>query len=199
MASLILGPIRNAYVDLHQDADSASTRFFPSTGDQDDLLLVSPSYPLCNVPSHIHDDSASASFTRTNLHDGSALVPANPSVPSSSVPPPSHVVKNFDVPPLKDDTYVPGLVHAHQTTIKDARIPVTSTDSLTTRVIQDETNTSTGTIPISVPDILASTLSTQTAWTHPTIVADVQHCRKPPHFSGCSRHSIVTFSRSGSR
>ncbi|KAH9057270.1 hypothetical protein EDB87DRAFT_1632623 [Lactarius vividus] len=177
MASLILGPIRNAYVALHQDSDSAPTRFFPSTGDQDDLLLLSPSYPMCNVASHIHDDSASASFTRTNPHDGSALVPAslaNPSAPSSSVPPSPHAVKNFGVPPLEDDTHIPGQIHTHQTTIKDPRIPVTSPDPLTTRVIQDSTNTSTGTIPLSVPDIFASTLSTSEVWTNPNGVTDVK-------------------------
>ncbi|KAH9165371.1 hypothetical protein EDB89DRAFT_2010826 [Lactarius sanguifluus] len=172
MASLILGPIRNAYVDLHL---SAPMRFLPSTGDQDDLLL-SPSYPLCNVTSHIHDDSASASFTCTNLHDSSALILAslaNPSTPSSSVPPPPHAAKSFDVPPL-EDTYVPGLIHVHQMTIEDARIPVTL-DSPTTRVIHNSTNTSTGTIPLSVPDILTSTLSASKAWIRPTGVADVPH------------------------
>jgi len=73
MAFEILGPIRNIYSVLHPNTDSVLTRLFPSTGDEDDILRDPSSYPGCNVTGHIHDDSASTTFTRTALHDNAAL------------------------------------------------------------------------------------------------------------------------------
>ena len=44
--------IRNIYQALHNGTDCAPTRFSPSTGDDDRILLEPSSYPLCNIPSH---------------------------------------------------------------------------------------------------------------------------------------------------
>ncbi len=135
MAFDILGRIRNIYVDLHQDTDSALTRFSPSTGDRDGLLFDPFSYPVCNVPGHIHWDSASTTFSRTVLHDNVALPPASLAshdAPSLSVPVPLHVVESpTDVPPL--DSFRP----PHQTTIESLRIPDTSPDTATAGAIRD--------------------------------------------------------------
>ncbi|KAI9449951.1 hypothetical protein BJY52DRAFT_1305000 [Lactarius psammicola] len=171
MASLILEPIRNTYVTLHRDTDSSRTRFFPSTGDQDDLLL-SPSYPVCDVAGHIHDDIISTSFA----HDSAAHVPASlasPDAPLLSVPAPPRVDESFmDVPPLDNDILY--------TTNEISRIPATSLDPLTARVIQDGMDASTRTIPLSTQELSASTPPNSKASTRPTGAARVQtpaNCR----------------------
>ncbi len=154
MAFGTLGPIRNAYIALHQDTDSAPTRFSTSTHIWDNILLEPSSYPVCNVTGHIHDDSASTTVARTVLSDNAALVPAplaSSDVPSSSVPAPRHVDESFtDVPPLDNDIYVPVSFHpAHQTATENPHISATSQDPATARAIQGGTDTSTTTTPLS--------------------------------------------------
>ena len=149
----ILRQIRDVYTALHQDTDSASTRFSASTGDWDDILFELSSYPVCNVAGHIHDDSASTTFARTVLHDTAALDPAShpsPDVPSSSVPDPLHVDESLtNVPPL--DNFHP----AHQTTVESLRIPVISPDS----AIASDIVTSGITMPHPTPETSTSTPS----------------------------------------
>lgn len=48
----ILRNIRNAYIALHHGTDSAPTAFSSSTLDDDHVLILSSSYPMCNVPGH---------------------------------------------------------------------------------------------------------------------------------------------------
>jgi hypothetical protein len=119
MAWYILGPIRNIYFALHQDTDSAPTRFSASTTDYDPILKEPSSYPLCNVPNHhhphstphIHDVSASAvtTLTRTVPHDHGntalalSFLASSPYTPSSSTHAPLRLneLENLtDVPPL---------------------------------------------------------------------------------------------------
>jgi hypothetical protein len=85
MAPLILGRIRGIYLSLHADTDSTPTLFPTSTNDMDTILEVPSLYPVCNVPGHhpnspplIHDGSASATISRSVLHDHdtTALVPS---------------------------------------------------------------------------------------------------------------------------
>ena len=66
MAFYILGAIRNAFLALHQNTNSAPTRFSASTGDTNVILYQPSSYPLCKVLDHrtdsiphIHDDGVS--------------------------------------------------------------------------------------------------------------------------------------------
>ena len=163
IAWYILRPIRNVFIALHQDTDSAPTQFFASTGNEGHILSLPPSYPVCNVAGHIHDDSASTTFDRTVLHDNASLFPASltsPDAPSSSVPILLHVDENLtDVPPLDDDIYVPGSFHpANQTAIENLRIPATSPDLVTASVIQGGIDTSTTTTPLSTLEPSASTL-----------------------------------------
>ena len=82
----ILNFLRDVYFALHQGTDSAPT-----------ALL------LCNVPSHILDESAPTTFPRTvQQHDDTLAIASltSPDAPSSSVPAPSHVDENLTVPPL---------------------------------------------------------------------------------------------------
>jgi hypothetical protein len=69
MSFEILGRIRNIYLALHQDTDSAPTQFSASTSDDDDILWEPSSYPVCNVPHHcsnskfpLHDDSVGSAW-----------------------------------------------------------------------------------------------------------------------------------------
>ncbi|KAI9448639.1 hypothetical protein BJY52DRAFT_1365554 [Lactarius psammicola] len=186
-ARYILGPIRNVYITLHQDASSAPTRFSTSTSDLALILSQPSSYPLCNVPghhlgstAHIHDDSASTTFARTVLHDNAVLAPASlvsPVVPSPFVPPSRHVGESLtDVPPLDIDICAPeSFPSAHQTAIKNFRNPVTSRDPITARVTQGSVDTSSITIPHSTLEPLSSTPFASIASTSPPGVVAVQH------------------------
>ena len=97
MAWYILGPIRNVYIALHQDTDSAPTRFSASTTDYDRILKEPSSYPSCSVPSHhpqstphIRDVFVPTDLARVAQHDHEniALTPSflasSPYTPSST-------------------------------------------------------------------------------------------------------------------
>ncbi|KAH8986156.1 hypothetical protein EDB92DRAFT_1881035 [Lactarius akahatsu] len=153
MASHILRPLRNLYTALHQDTDSAPTRFSSSTAG-DDLILRDPSsYPVCNVTGHIHG---------IVLHDNAALPPASLASPDahfSFIPAPPHVVESLtEVPPLDD--FLP----VHQTTIEEHRIPITLPNPATAEAgaIQDIV-TSTITVSHYTPDTSTSTPSPSSA------------------------------------
>ncbi|KAH9067575.1 hypothetical protein EDB87DRAFT_8438 [Lactarius vividus] len=153
MAFRTLGPIRNVYVALHQDTDSAPTRFSASTADQDDILREPSSYPICNVAGHFHDDSISTSFTLTALHDGAAPVPAsldNARASPSLVPgPPPHAIESPTDAPSLDNSHL-----AHQTNIEGLCIPVPSPNLAAAGAIRD-TVTSGTTIPTPEPSASA--------------------------------------------
>ena len=87
IANHILRPIRKVYIILHQGTDCAPTRFSASTSEDDYILMEQSAYPLCNVPGHIHADSASTILCHTTRNDKTMLLPASltgPDVPSSS-------------------------------------------------------------------------------------------------------------------
>ncbi|KAH9053307.1 hypothetical protein EDB87DRAFT_1690540 [Lactarius vividus] len=130
MAWQILRPIRNVYIALHRDTNSAPTQFSPSTGDGDSILLEPSSYPVCNVAGHIHDHSPTTPFVRA-----AALAPtslANPDAPSSPIPSPLHVDESPTGVPLLEKFHC-----AHQTTTQILRNSVTSLDIATTSGIRD--------------------------------------------------------------
>ena len=88
MAYFILRRIRNVFISLHQDTDSAPTQFSASTGDLDDILLDPSSYPVCKVPDH-----RSRSTPSSYIHDDDGVsetlaraVPYDPNIPTASVP-----------------------------------------------------------------------------------------------------------------
>ncbi|KAH9054815.1 hypothetical protein EDB87DRAFT_1644845, partial [Lactarius vividus] len=129
IALLILGPIRNIYFALHQDAGSAPTLLFPSTGNGDNILREPSSYPACNVTDHIRDKFTSTTFARPVLHDHA--VPVRPDVNPLLRPASLTIVENpGDVPPL--DNFHP----AHQTSVK-SRVPVVSPGPAITGSMRD--------------------------------------------------------------
>ncbi|KAH9071424.1 hypothetical protein EDB83DRAFT_2517226 [Lactarius deliciosus] len=130
MAYSILRPIRRIYLTLHQDTDSAPTRFSASTGDLDDILRDPSSYPVCKVAGHIHDNSAIQ-------HDNAVLVPSisSPAASPLFVSSPLRVIESLaDAQPL--DNFHP----IHQPTIESLPVPVSSPASATASTIQDTVN-----------------------------------------------------------
>jgi hypothetical protein len=122
MSFEILGRIRNIYLALHQDTNSAPTQFSASTHDEDDILWERSSYPVCKVPGHCSDstlhiyDDASVASALAVLHARAktAFVPSflthRPHAPDpTSVPAnaPLRVQECFtNAPPLDDNASV---------------------------------------------------------------------------------------------
>jgi hypothetical protein len=174
MAFGILGPIRNIYIALHQNADPALTYLSPNN---DDIFRVPSSYLVCNIAGHIHG-SASTTFTPTVLYHNSGPH-ASPQAPSTSMPAPHHADESLtDESPLDNCIYFPGPSHsAHPTAIENLRILAPSPDLVTARVIQGGIDTSTTAIPLPTLEPLASTSPTALIAPSPTSVAS-------PHLPG---------------
>ncbi|KAH8986147.1 hypothetical protein EDB92DRAFT_1880910 [Lactarius akahatsu] len=148
IALYIIRRIRDVYVALHQGTDSAPTRFSASTRNWEPMLRHPSSYPVCNVAGHIHDNSASTTFSRT-----ATLVPASlssPDAPSSLVPSLHHIDESLTDVPSLDNSYP-----VHQTTIESLRIPVTSSDLATAGAIRNIVTSST-TTPLATPETSTS-------------------------------------------
>ena len=173
MAFYILGRIRNVFLTLHQQTESAPPiQFSPFTGDQDYILYDPFSYSLCNIPGnhpnytppgHIHDDDA---FIQ---HSPGNTVPV-PSFPASSSDTPTvsahasiRVDETLTTAPLLDKN-MPHLVSSqplHHITPETGRIPSTSPslNPFTTLAICGKTDTSARTMRLSPPGPSAPTSS----------------------------------------
>ena len=136
----ILRRIRNVYLMLHLHTDCAPTEFSASTGNENDILWLQSTYPLCSILSHhpnstphIHDVSASASVFHSVPNDNDALVPSSltdtASTLSSSLTTSVHVVANeVDVPMFYNTLVPPPSSHAHQATTDNLHDSATSSD-----------------------------------------------------------------------
>jgi hypothetical protein len=164
----ILKPIRNIYLTLHLNTDSAPTRFSASTGDEESILYLRSSYPLCNIPghhpdstTHIHDDSASTAIPRSVLHDDVALATIfPPDAPSPSVPAPLLIDDHTTDVPLPDNYIsVTASVHpahpAAESLSNSATLPVPPAAFDVTLNI----DTFARSIPTATPETLTSTSS----------------------------------------
>ena len=131
----ILRPIRNLYIALHEGTNSAPTRFFSTTGDDDSLLWVRDSYPVCNVSGHIHNDSASTAIVHCVPHGDPAQFPTSLVTlvaPSFPLPEPSHVDKSLTtVPPLD-------IPHSTRQTAENFLVPATSPDAASAGAMRDQ-------------------------------------------------------------
>ena len=130
----ILRPIRNLYIALHQGTNSAPTRFSSATGDDDNILWVPDTYPVCNVSSHIHNDPASTASAPVVPHDDPAPSPASlvtPIAPSFPLPEPFHIDENLMTVPPHDNSYPTR--HA----IESLRFPVTPPDPASSGAMRD--------------------------------------------------------------
>ena len=90
----VLYSVRGVCTALHQGTDSALTNDFSN---------FAIAGAVCNVPSHVLDESAPTTFPRTvqqNDHTLAIVSLTSPDAPSSSVPTPTHVDENLTVPPL---------------------------------------------------------------------------------------------------
>ena len=173
LAWLLLRPIRNIYIALHQDTDSAPTQFSAFTRDWSDILEDPSSYPVCNVPAHhpdsslhIHDGPDSASMTSARVvlpdHDNPALVPFfllhGPGTTSASAHAPLRVDEDTDAPPLDNHAFFPV-----QSTTETQRISFTSPHPVTTLAMQGRIDTSPKMMSLSTPEPLTSPLQASTS------------------------------------
>jgi hypothetical protein len=130
----ILRPLRGIYIALHQDTISAPTRFSASTSDYNSILYKRTSYPVCCVPDHTLDDTASTIFPLIVQFHDDALVTASPTSPIApflSLPAPPQVHENLvTVPPLDNS-------HPTHHTIDSLTISLTSPDPSNATAIQD--------------------------------------------------------------
>ena len=78
-AIFILKPIRNVFLTLHQDTDSAPTQFSASTNDSEPILWEPSSYPVCTVPHHRSRSAPTSSHIPVFLRSLTSLT-----LPSSS-------------------------------------------------------------------------------------------------------------------
>ena len=165
----ILRPIRNVYLTLHQHTDCAPTEFSASTNDEDPILALESTYPLCKIPghhpdstAHIHDVSASTATPRPALHDNDAWDPTIPPDASSSVTIPILVSENtVDVPQIDNILVLAPSSCAHQTATGDfhdyTTLPDLATGSATRDIPSARTmapiirETSTSTTPAPPP------------------------------------------------
>ena len=152
MASCVLGPLRHAYITLHQDTDCSPTHFSTSTGDRDRILSVPSAYPLCSIPghrpdsaTHIHDVPTSATFTRCAVQyesNNAALVLGPRSSDSDASAPCIFIPFCFDesltdAPPLDSDIPV-----SVQTTTELPHIHSTLPSPVTNRAVHGSLDTS---------------------------------------------------------
>ncbi len=98
--------IRNIYIALHQNTDAVPTRFSTSTNDNDSILWLPSSYPVCNIPdhhpgltTHIHKDIVPTTFTR-DLSPRALPTSAGSSSARNQVP---ADVRSKDVPPVDNN------------------------------------------------------------------------------------------------
>ncbi|KAH8979005.1 hypothetical protein EDB92DRAFT_1982201 [Lactarius akahatsu] len=169
VAFQLLKWVRNIYITLHQDTDSAPTRFSPSTDDKDIILQQPSSYPLCSATSH-HPDST------PHIHDDSApttsgnpvLVPASPTSPEA--------VPLFVVESLTDERSMNHCLTtstpAHQMIIKTSRTLIISPNPSTASAIHDIENSGI-TMPLTTPGTSAS--APPLSHTSPPAAISLQH------------------------
>jgi hypothetical protein len=129
----ILKPLRSIYLALHQNTISAPTQFSASTYVEEDILDKPTSYPVCCVPDHTLDDSASTTFPCTVQYHDDALATSSlniPEAPFMSVPAPFHVHENLATAPPLDKS------HPTHHTVDSLAISRTSPDPSNTAAIQ---------------------------------------------------------------
>ena len=164
MVRLILKPIRNVYLALHQDTDSAPIQFSAITGDWNVILREPSSYPVCNIPDHrsdwtppilppIYEDDVSMTLARAIPHDPniSAVVPflTSPDPPSSSTHAPFPVDETLtDTLPFDNQISAPVSTPViGQTTTEGHHIPTISPGSVTTCAMHGSIDPSSATQP----------------------------------------------------
>ena len=172
MTSRTLRKIRNVYMALHQDTDRAPTRFYPSTDDEDRIMYLPSSYPMCDIPAHhldsiphIHDDPTSTAFVLAVPPDEdntalvlSSLASTNPFPLSPNVPFRVDDILANVAPPLRNNVSLPvSLQSADRTTAQCRRISATSPNPVITCATPGIVDTSPRTTHFSTSELSVST------------------------------------------
>ena len=160
LAYYTLKPIRNVYLALHQDTDSAPTQFSASTNNLDNILEEPSSYPVCKVPDHrsdstphTHEDDILMTLARTIPHDPNipAVVPSltSPDAHSSSTHASLLVDETItNTVPLDNQTSVSVSTPViSQTTTESRRLPTTLLGPITTCAMHGSIDPSRATQP----------------------------------------------------
>ena len=151
IADWILEPIRNIYLTLHHDTDSAPTQFSASTSDADHILTLPSSYPVCKVAGHVHVNSASTSSADAVPHDATTVPPSF----SSPDPPPSSILVPLSVIESPTDVLSLDKSHPAQPTNPNLRSSLTSAGLAIASVIRD-VDSSGLTMPLPTPETSTS-------------------------------------------
>jgi hypothetical protein len=159
----ILRPIRNIYLTLHLNTNSAPTAFSGSTGNNDFLLFKPSSYPSCHIPGHhpnliphLHDAANPIAIAHAYLHDNAALVPSSlASTPGVPLPSVTTLVRSdentVDVPLLNNAA--PASSHSAHQPAENLSDSATSPDPLAATGTARDTDTSIQTMPLITPEI----------------------------------------------
>ena len=181
MAIYILGPIRNLYSALHQDANSALARFSASTGDDDNIISELSSYPVCTIHghhqdsrAHIHDDNAPTTSVRTASHNHDNTAPFlshSPDTHSASSKAPLRVDESMTDVPLLDHSVSPA-----QTTPASRGVPSISPNLVATLVMHEGIDAPQRTMEVSTQESAASPPPSKSQpSTSPPDVVTVEH------------------------
>jgi hypothetical protein len=157
MAFYILGQIRNVFLALHRQTESAlPTRLSPFTGDHDDILYDPLLYPLCSIPGnhpHTHDDDAFIPHHPCDTAPIPSSLASSPDTPPVFAHASIHVDDTLTTAPLLDrNVSLPvSLQRAHQTTPEIDCISSTSLNPITTLATHGRIDTFPGTLRLSPP------------------------------------------------
>jgi hypothetical protein len=167
LASFVLVPIRHIYISLHQDTDSAPTRFSASTGDRDQTLKEPSSYPVCNIPghhlnstAHIKDHPAPTTMVGAVPDDHDSAMPVSSFLASSPHTPFSSTLAPLPVHEALPDV-LPVSVSSqpiHQVNTECLHIPAAFPNTVTTREVHRGIDASPRTAHLSTSETSAYTL-----------------------------------------
>jgi Family of unknown function (DUF6535) len=166
----ILRPIRHVYIALHQGTDDAPTAFDASNPDNDSILGLLSSYPMCNIPNHhSHINEVDVDAADETIH-----------ITSPTVSPPDHnhlhstdELSLYDVP--HSTSVIEPLQPSPTFNVENNHIVATSLESVTCVATQDPAAAATISPTVSSrsesdprPDLAASTSVVHVSFTLPS-------------------------------
>jgi hypothetical protein len=163
----ILNPIRHIYIRLHHGTNSAPTRFSATTSDGNDILDEPDSYPVCNVPGHVHEGSASINFPLPVPHEDAAPPPVSLNTldaPSLPVPAPFLIDETVTTVPSFDD------LRPTLQTAENLHVIVTPPDPSPAGALQDQDIVTSGIImPHPAPETSTHSSPLSSTFPPPTV------------------------------
>jgi hypothetical protein len=150
----LLRPIRHLYIASHQGTDATPTAFSASTADNDSILELPSSYPLCNIPGHqphIYETTHSPSITSITPSTGPVTSSLPPSTPDHSR---IHTVDDPSLDNLPDATPIIQSLGCHRSppvNVENHHFATTSLDPATAIATEIPTDAPT-VFPVANPE-----------------------------------------------